>query len=147
MRSAIGVVVGAIVANVIFFLGGMVAERVYPTPPELLDPQTPEATALRVEMAEGGGLLLVIVGSALGGFIGGATGTKVGGGRGTVVAIVTGVLLAPLGHLRVLCFLSAATLVSCWLANWFPGFLLCWRPCSPQYLRLDHPKDAREAVT
>lgn len=94
LRRAIGVVVGVILANVIFFLGGMVAERVYPTPPELLNPQTAEATAQRVEMAEGGGLLLVIFGSALGGFLGGMTGTKVAGGRETVVAVVIGALLA-----------------------------------------------------
>ena len=94
MRSAIGVVVGVIVANVIFFLGGMVAERAYPTPPELLDPQTAEATAERVDMAETGGLLLVLVGGALGGFVGGATGAKVAEGRGTGVVIVIGVLLA-----------------------------------------------------
>ena len=120
MRSAIGVAVGVIVANVIFFLGGMVAERVYPTPPELLDPQTAEATALRVEMAEGGGLLLVIVGSALGGFLGGATGTKVAGGRGTGVAIVIGLLLAFWGVYALYVFYPQRL--------WFPVGLLIGFP-------------------
>ena len=70
-RKMLAVVLGIIVGNGVFFLVGIVADRIYPTPPELLDPQTPEATALRVATAEATGLLLVLLGSALGGFFAG----------------------------------------------------------------------------
>ena len=53
MRKILAVVLGVLVANVVFFLGSVAADRFYPTPPELMDPQTPEATALRVAAAAG----------------------------------------------------------------------------------------------
>ena len=77
MRKLLAVVLGVIVGNVVFFLVSIVANRIYPTPPELMDPQTPEATALRVAAAEANGLLLVLLGSALGGLFGGIIGAKV----------------------------------------------------------------------
>ena len=94
MRKLLAVVLGVIVGNVVFFLVSIVANRIYPTPPELMDPQTPEATALRVAAAEANGLLLVLLGSALGGFVGSIIGAKVAKERIVSVTSAIGVLLS-----------------------------------------------------
>ena len=94
LRKILAVILGVIVGNVVFFLVGIVANRIYPTPPELLDPQTPEATALRVASAEATGLLLVLLGSALGGFFGGIIGAAVARERIVSVTSAIGGLLS-----------------------------------------------------
>ena len=94
LRKILAVILGVIVGNVVFFLVGIVADRIYPTPPELLDPQTPEATALRVASAEATGLLLVLLGSALGGFFGGIIGAAVARERIVSVTSAIGGLLS-----------------------------------------------------
>ncbi len=38
MRKILAVVLGVLVANVVFFLGSVAADWFYPTPPELMDP-------------------------------------------------------------------------------------------------------------
>ena len=95
MRKVLAVVVGVVVANVVFFLGSVAADRFYPTPPELMDPQTPEATALRVASAETNGLVLVILAGALGGLVGGYIGARVAKGRTFAVTSAIAGLLAP----------------------------------------------------
>ncbi|MYB77604.1 MAG: hypothetical protein F4X83_11030, partial [Chloroflexi bacterium] len=52
MRKVLAVISGLLVANVVFFLGSLVAKGLYTTQPELMDPQTPAATALRGASAE-----------------------------------------------------------------------------------------------
>ncbi len=94
LRKILAVILGIIVANGVFFLVGIVADRIHPTAPELLDPQTPEATALRVATAEANGLLLVLLGSALGGFFGGIIGAAVAKERIVSVTSATGGLLS-----------------------------------------------------
>ncbi len=95
MRKVLAVISGLLVANVVFFLGSLVANALYPTPPELMDPQTPEATALRVASAETNSLVLLILGGALGGFLGGTTGAKLARDRTFAVTSAIGILLAP----------------------------------------------------
>ncbi len=95
MRNLLAVILGVIVANVVFFLGSIAADRFYPTPPELMDPQTPEATALRVASAETNGLVLVILAGALGGLVGGYVGARAAKGRTFAVTSAIGALLAP----------------------------------------------------
>ena len=94
MRNILAVILGVIVANVVFFLGSLAADRFYPTPPELMDPQTPEATALRVATAETNGLVLVILAGGLGGLVGGFVGAKVAKGRTIAVSSAIGGLLS-----------------------------------------------------
>ena len=94
MRNILAVVLGVIVANIVFFLGSVAADRFYPTPPELMDPQTPEATALRVAVAETNGLVLVILAAALGGLVGGFIGAKVAKGSALAVTSAIGGLLS-----------------------------------------------------
>ena len=94
MRNILAVILGVIVANVVFFLGSLAADRFYPTPPELMDPQTPEATALRVASAETNGLVLVILAGALGGLAGGFIGAKVARGSRVAVTSAIGGLLS-----------------------------------------------------
>ncbi len=93
LRTGLAVIVAVVVAHVVFFAMGFAGEALYPTPPELLDPQTPEETAARVEGAQVGGLALVVLGSALGGLAGGLAGALVAR-RVVVVAVVAGALLA-----------------------------------------------------
>ncbi|MDE2817020.1 MAG: hypothetical protein OXK81_10010 [Chloroflexota bacterium] len=95
MRKVLAVILGVLVANVVFFLGSLVANALYPTPPELMDPQTPEATALRVAAAETNSLTLLILGGALGGFLGGIVGAKIARDRTFAVTSAIGALLAP----------------------------------------------------
>ncbi len=59
-----------------------------------MDPQTPEATALRVATAEAHGLLFVLLGSALGGFSGGVVGVKIAGEKASLIACAIGGLLS-----------------------------------------------------
>lgn len=92
-RTIVAVIVGLIASQAVFFLLGVFANRLYPTPPELMDPQTPEATALRVATAAANSLLLVLLGSALGGFAGGIIGGAIARGRAIIaVGIIAGLL-------------------------------------------------------
>ena len=118
MRLLLAVVAGVLVANVVFLLVGFVGEALYPTPPELLDPQTPEETAARVEGASAGGLALVVVGSALGGLAGGVVAGMVARGRVVAVAVVVGALLSLWGVYSFYVFYPARL--------WFPiGLFVC----------------------
>ena len=72
----------------------MVSNAVYPTPPELMDPQTPEETAARVDAAETGGLVLVVLGSAIGGLAAGASAGYAARRQAVLVAIVLALLLS-----------------------------------------------------
>ena len=119
MRLLLAVVAGVVVANVVFFLASFVGEALYPTPPELLDPQTPEETAVRVEGARAGGLALVVVGSALGGLAGGVVAGMVARGRVVAVAVVVGALLSLWGVYSFYVFYPARL--------WFPiGLFVCF---------------------
>lgn len=111
-RRIAAVLLGVIVANVIFFSVSLVADRLYPTPSELMDPQTPEATALRVETAERNGLL----GSSLGGFFGGTVGAGVAKDRKMIVAGAIGLLLSLWALYSFYVFYPARL--------WFPGGML-----------------------
>ena len=119
MRLLLAVVAGVAVANVVFLLAGLVGEALFPTPPELLDPQTPEETAARVEGANAGGLALVVVGSALGGLAGGAVAGVVARRRDVAVAVVVGALLSLWGVYSFYVFYPARL--------WFPiGLFVCF---------------------
>ena len=119
MRLLLAVVAGVVVANVVFLLAGFVGEALFPTPPELLDPQTAEETASRVEGANAGGLALVVVGSALGGLAGGAVAGLVARRRDVVVAVVVGALLSLWGVYSFYVFYPARL--------WFPiGLFVCF---------------------
>ena len=59
-----------------------------------MDPQTPEATALRVAAAETNGLMLVILAGALGGLVGGFIGAKVAKGSTFAITSAIGGLLS-----------------------------------------------------
>ncbi len=94
LRGLLAMVVGVVVGNFVFLAGGVVSNAVYPTPPELMDPQTPEETAARVDAAETGGLVLVVLGAAVGGLAAGASAGCVARGQAVPVAIVLAALLS-----------------------------------------------------
>ena len=77
MRKVFAVVLGAVVGTIILFIVGLIANSINPTPPELMDPATPEAVALRVASTPTFTWLSTIFGLALGAFLGGAIGAKV----------------------------------------------------------------------
>jgi hypothetical protein len=71
------VILGAVVGTIIFFTAGVIANAIHPTPPELMDPATPEAVAQRVASTPTGIWLSTIFGLALGSFSGGVVGAIV----------------------------------------------------------------------
>ncbi len=115
-RKILAVVLGVIVGNGVFFLVGIVADRIYPTPSELLDPQTAEATALRVASAEATGLLLVLLGSALGAFFAGIAGAAAAKERIVTVTGAIGGLLSLWALYSLYVFYPARL--------WFPAGML-----------------------
>ena len=116
MRNVLAIVLGAIIAIVVFLLGGVAANRLFPTPAALMDPQTPEATALRVASAETNGLVLVILAGAVGGFVGGFLGAKTASGSRFAVAGAIGGLLSLWAVYSFYVFFPARL--------WFPAGLL-----------------------
>ena len=94
LRGVLAVVVGVIVGNLVFLAGGAVSSAVYPTPPELMDPQTPEQTAERVDAAQTGGLALVVLGAGVGGLAAGASAGYAARRQALLVAMVLAVLLS-----------------------------------------------------
>ena len=48
MRKILAVILGAVVGTITLFLVGVISNAINPTPPELMNPATPEAVALRV---------------------------------------------------------------------------------------------------
>ncbi len=93
MRSLLAILAGVIAANVVFFIVASGANLLYPTPPELMDPQTPEETTARVDAADAVGLLLVVLGGALGGLAGGVAGAIIAGRKNwRPVAAIAGLL-------------------------------------------------------
>ena len=77
MRKILAVILGAIVGTITLLMLGIIANAVYPTPPELMDPATPEAVAQRVASAPMSTWLSTIFGLALGAFLGGVIGARV----------------------------------------------------------------------
>ena len=94
MRRILAVVLGVVVGNAVFFLVSLVAGQLYPPDPELIDPQTPEATAQRVDDADTNGLLLILLGGALGGLAAGVTSAGIERERPLLVATGVAGLLA-----------------------------------------------------
>ena len=77
MRKILAVILGAVIGSITFFMVGVIANALHPTPPELMDPATPGAVALRVASTSTGTWLSTIFGLALGAFLGGVTGARV----------------------------------------------------------------------
>ena len=95
LRVVLAIVLGVVVGNAVFLAAGVVSNAVYPTPPELVDPQTPEETAARVDAAATGGLALVVLGAAIGGLAAGASAGYAARRQAVlVVAVVLAVLLS-----------------------------------------------------
>ena len=94
LRVVLAIVLGVVVGNAVFLAAGVVSNAVYPTPPELVDPQTPEETAARVDAAATGGLALVVLGAAIGGLAAGASAGYAARRQAVLVAIVLAVLLS-----------------------------------------------------
>ena len=76
-------------ATITLLLVGMIANAIYPTPPELMDPATPEAVTLRVASAPMFSWLSTLFGLALGAFIGGVIGALVA--REKIVWVTTAI--------------------------------------------------------
>ena len=94
LRILLAVAVGVIAGNAAFLAVGAVSNAVYPTPPELVDPQTAEETAARVDAAETGGLVLVVLGAAVGGLASGASAGYAARPQALLVAIALALLLS-----------------------------------------------------
>jgi hypothetical protein len=94
MRKLLAVILGAVVGTITFFMVGVIANAIHPTPPELMDPATPEAVAQRVASAPTFTWLSIIFGLALGAFIGGVIGASVAKERIVWVTSAIGLVLS-----------------------------------------------------
>ena len=94
MRKLIAILAGAAIASITFFLVAFIANTINPTPPELMDPQTPEAVAQRVDATSSGTWLSTIFGLALGSFVGGFSGIKIAKDKRNMVTTGIGVVLS-----------------------------------------------------
>ena len=122
LQGFLAVVVGVIVGNFVFLAAGGVSNDVYPTPPELMDPQTPEETTARVDAAQTGGLALVVLGAAVGGLAAGASAGYVARRQAFLVAVVIAALLSLSWGVYSFYVFYPARL--CFPAGLFVGFLL-----------------------
>ena len=120
MRRILAVILGVVVGNAVFLLVGVVVGQIYPPDPDLVDPQTPEATAQRVDEANTNGLLLILLGGALGGLAAGVTGARIERERPLLVATGVAGLLAVWGCYSFYVFYPARL--------WFPIGLLILMP-------------------
>ena len=94
IRKILAVILGAAVGSAAFFLAGMIANAINPTPPELMDPKTPEDVEKRVAATSTGTWLSTVFGLALGSFLGGATGASVAKERTVWVTSGIGLVLS-----------------------------------------------------
>lgn len=120
MRRILAVILGVVVGNAIFLLVGVLVGQIYPPDPELVDPQTAEATAQRVDEANTNGLLMILLGGALGGLAAGAAGAGIERERRYFVATGIAGLLAVWGCYSFYVFYPARL--------WFPIGLLILMP-------------------
>ena len=94
MRIILAVILGAVVGTITLLMVGVIANAIYPTPPEMMDPATPEAVAQRVAYAPTSTWLSTIFGLALGAFLGGVIGARVAKERIVWVTSAIGLLLS-----------------------------------------------------
>jgi hypothetical protein len=94
LRNVLAVILGAVVGSGCLVMVGAIHNAIDPTPPELMDPMTPEAVAQRVAYTTTVTWLVVIAGLALGAFVGGAVGAKVARGRSVWATGLVGLLLS-----------------------------------------------------
>ncbi len=120
MRRILAIILGLAFGNAVFFLVSLVAAQLYPPDPELVDPQTPEATAQRVDDADTNGLLLILLGGALGGLAAGVTVARIERERPVLAATGVAGLLAVWGCYSFYLFYPARL--------WFPIGLLVLMP-------------------
>lgn len=94
MKNLIAIIVGAVVGSAVLLIVGSIANAIQPTPPEMMDPDSPEAVAERVAAATKFTWISTIVGLALGAFVGGFIGGKIAKEMPTKVSLGIGLLLA-----------------------------------------------------
>lgn len=94
MRKILAIAAGALIGSLTLLLIGAIANTISPTPPELMDPATPEAVAQRVNGTSLSTWLTVILGLALGAFLGGAAGAGIARAKTGRVASGVGLLLS-----------------------------------------------------
>lgn len=90
MRKFFAILSGAVGGSLIFFMVAYLANLLHPTPPELMDPQTPEAVAKRVAATATVTWLIVIIGHALGAFSGGIIGNLITRKKSFWVTLIIG---------------------------------------------------------
>jgi hypothetical protein len=94
MRRLFAVVSGALAASLVLLLVGVIANAINPTPPELMDPKTPEEVARRVASATTFTWISTIGGLALGAFFGGVLGALIAREKVTRITWLIGLVLS-----------------------------------------------------
>ncbi len=95
IRFILAVISGAVSASITLLAVGAVANAIQPTPPELMDPATPEAVARRVSSAPLSTWISTLCGLALGAFLGGALGAAMAREKTIWVTSAIGLALSP----------------------------------------------------
>ena len=95
IQKFLAVILGVVVSTFILFIVGFIANSIQPTPPELMDPATPEAVAQRVVYATTFTWVSTIFGLALGAFLGGVIGAIVAKEKIVWVTSAIGLVLSP----------------------------------------------------
>ena len=94
MRPILAVLLGVAIGNATLLAVGCIANSISPTPPELMDPATPEAVAERVAAATNFTWLSTIFGLGLGAFVGGLIGARVDIEKALGITSTIGVVLS-----------------------------------------------------
>ncbi len=94
MRRILAIFLGALAASLVLLLVGMIANAINPTPPELMDPKTPEDVARRVASTTTFTWLSTIFGLSLGAFAGGAIGALIAKDRILSITNLIGLVLS-----------------------------------------------------
>ena len=94
MRRIVAILVGVALGSLTLLLVGVIANTIQPTPPELMDPQSPEAVAQRVAAASTFTWLTTILGLILGAFVGGFVGMKIARHKTSAITLAIGLVLS-----------------------------------------------------
>ena len=110
MRKILAIILGALIGSMILLAVGFIANTIHTTPPELMDPATPEAVAQRVAATTTSTWLTVIFGLSLGSFFWRSPRSKTCTGKNSPDNHIDQRTAFPLGFLHLLHSLPGVSL-------------------------------------
>ena len=132
MRLLTAVLIGAIIATITLLIVGLINNAINPTPPELMDPATPEAVTKRVEATSIGTWIATIFGTALGGFLGGVVGGIIAMEKTILASSVVGLVHSIWAYYTfyvvypAVLWVPFSMLISAVLCSWLGGVMVMY---------------------